>query len=316
VGEQSTDGQPLGDANWWTRFWHLPVRGECLAGVRIAVALVLLMDQLVQYLPALGYLYGPEGVAPAGINDGYAARTWRWTILLFHTDDMTVVRTVFFVWMAATVGLLVGWRSQAMAMIAWLILMMMIARNPNHKNGGDDVAMVSLFLLMISPCGAALSLDRLRRLRKWRRMRDARAQQPPLIPPWAVRLFQIQLCVIYASTGVAKLRGEMWWELTAVHYVMNDITMTRWPFARLPLPIWITAPLSLGTLVFELGFTPLALWRRTRKWVLWAGVLFHLGIFAAIEVGWFSFYTMAMYAAWIPSQWWARRFDGPQPNAG
>ena len=36
--------------------------------------------------------------------------------------------------------------------------------------------------------------------------------------------------------------------------------------------------------------------------------MFHVGIYLTIEVGWFSFYTMAFYAVWVPEWFWAR-FD-------
>jgi predicted DCC family thiol-disulfide oxidoreductase YuxK len=49
--------------------------------------------------------------------------------------------------------------------------------------------------------------------------------------------------------------------------------------------------------------------------MLWGGILFHLGIYATIEVGWFSFYTIAMYGVWIPDAWWKRYF-GPRERRG
>ena len=301
----------------WNKFWHEPVRAERLAAARIIFAAALLADQLCQYLPNLAYFFGPDGVAPAGVNDDYLLRTWRWPILFFNTDNMTVICGAFAVWMAATVAMLLGWRTRIASILVWLGAMCFLARNPNLKNGGDDTLQVALFLLMISPCGRVLSLDWLRQIRKWRKSEGtSEASIPgsllrPTIPPWAVRLFQLQLCVIYFTTGVAKLRGYTWWYGTSVHNVLNDITMSRWSFAQLPLPIWVTAPLTYASLIFEVFFPLLVLYPKTRKWTLWFGISFHLGIYATIEVGWFSFYTMAMYAVWIPAGWWDRFRRGP-----
>ena len=290
---------------FWSDFWHKPLRAETLAFTRILVVTALLSDQLVQYLPSLAHFFGPEGIAPQGVNDGYLARTWRWPMLFFYSDDMTLVSIVFGVWVAATVGFLVGWRTRTMAFLVWLGAMCFLQRNPNLKNGGDDVMQLCLFLLMISPCGDALSLDA--------RKKRALEPGPRYIRPWSVRLFQIQLCVIYFTTGIAKLKGDTWWEGTSVHYALNDITMGRWSFADFPMPFWVTATLTWATLVFEVGFPLFALIRPTRKWVLLGGILFHVGIWLTIEVGWFSFYSIAMYGAWIPSAWWERRF--PKPTA-
>ena len=78
----------------WTRFWHVPVRAERLALLRILLGLFLLTDQLYQFLPYLDEFYGPHGVSPDGLNDRYALRRWFWTVVFFHTDNLTAIRTV------------------------------------------------------------------------------------------------------------------------------------------------------------------------------------------------------------------------------
>ncbi len=309
--------------SWWARFWHAPVRAERLALVRVMFAFALLTDQLFQYLPNLEYFFGSTGVAPAGVNDGYLLRSWRWPILIFYTDNMTVIGGTFAAWVAATVMMLLGWRTRLAVFLVWFGTMCFTTRNPNLKNGGDDTLQLALFLLLISPCGAALSLDYLRRKRKALRglthttgvrpLPDSLAR--PTIMPWAVRLFQLQLCVIYCSTGIAKLRGHTWWYGTSVHNVLNDVTMSRWSYAQVPLPFWVTAPLTYATLFFEVFFPLLVLFRVTRKWALWGGILFHLGIYATIEVGWFSFYSIAMYGVWMSDEWWDRFTSRRQPTA-
>lgn len=288
-------------ARAWNDFWHRPIRAETLGLCRIALALVVLSDQIFQYLPNLALFFGPDGVAPAGLHDGYLARTWQWSVLFFHTDDMTIIGLAFAAWMAATVALLLGWRSRIAAVLVWLGALCFLQRNPSLKNGGDDILKLFAFLLILSPCGAALSLDARRR-----RKREPEAG-PTYIRPWPVRLLQLQLCAIYFSTGLAKLRGDTWWDGTSVHNVLNDVAMSRWSFAQLPLPFWLTAALTWGTLAFEIGFPLFAAFKPTRKWILISGILFHIGIYLTLEVGWFSFYSIAMYAAWVPSAWWERR---------
>lgn len=292
----------------WARFWHEPVRAERLAAVRILLALALLSDQLCQYLPNLALFFGPDGIAPPGVNDGYVAGRWQWAIVLFHPENMAVVAAVFACWVAATALWLVGWHARVAGFGVWLGAMAFLARNPNVKNAGDDTMQLAVFLLLISPCAVALSLDRWRR---WRKAGIEPADAPAdFIAPWPVRLFQLQLCTIYFTTGIAKLAGHTWWDGTSVHNVLNDVTMARWSYAQWPLPIWVTAPLTYASVWFEVLFPLLVLWPKTRRWTLWFGVLFHLGIYATLEVGWFSFYTIALYGVWIPDSWW-RRYFGP-----
>lgn len=271
-------------------FWHDEVRVERLALVRIAFGVALLTDQLFQYLPYFGYLFGPEGVAPAGINDGRLLRTWRWTAAFFNTDDQTILGVAFALWVLSTLALTVGFKTKIAAVLTWLLTMCFFWRNTAVKNGGDDIIQIALFLFLWAPVAAGLSLD---------------ARKKPstgTVAAWPVRLFQLQMCAMYWSTGVAKLKGGFggtWAQGTSLHYVLNDAAMIRWSYAQWPMPIWMSAPMSYLVLIFEVLFPLLVLVRPIRVYVLWYGVLFHLAIFLTMEVGWFSFYSLAMYPAWL-----------------
>jgi hypothetical protein len=291
--------------SWWTRFWHVPVRAERLALMRILLGLALLTDQLFQLLPNFEEFYGPTGVAPEGLHDSRQLANWRWTMFFFNTDYLPVLYAVFSIWVAATFLMLVGWHARLMNVLVWFLTMCFINRNGNILNGGDDTLQVGLFLLMLGPSGQALSVD------AWRRRR-AGTPWPAVMPAWPVRVLQIQLCMIYLSTGLVKLKGEgflegTWWDGTAVHYVLNYVTMSRWSFAQVPVPFWLTAILTYTSVWWEVLFTPLVLYRRTRAAALIFGVLFHLGIFFTLEVGWFGWYTLALYGVWIPDSFWIRR---------
>jgi hypothetical protein len=305
--------------NFWTQFWHVPVRAERLALTRIAIGLALLTDLLVQYLPHLALFYGPQGVAPAGVNDWWRLQNWQWTVLVLNTDEMNLVYLAFGLWMAATVAFLVGWHTRWTSVLLWFVTLCFHNRNRSVLNFGDHVVEIALFLLMCSPCGRALSIDAWRQ-RKKRARADRPVQGSATTPAWPVRLFQIQLCVIYFSTGLAKLvtgladfvTGETpflegtWWEGTSIHYALNNMTLARWSYAQIPVPLWVTAPLTYISVGWEVLFPFLVLSRWTRKWTLWFGILFHLGIWLVLEVGWFSFYSIAFYGVWVPDRFWER----------
>jgi Vitamin K-dependent gamma-carboxylase len=300
---------PLDHASAWTRFWHAPVRAERLALTRILVGVALLTDQLFQYLQHFADFFGPEGVAPAGFQDAEQLRTWHWTILIFGTDNLTIVYAIFGLWMAFTLAFTLGWHTRVMGVLVWFLTICFLNRNPLLRNDGDNVLAAGLFLLMLSPCGRALSLDWLRERRR------PGGPDPPLTPAWPVRLLQIQLCVIYCTTGLAKLRaippfndGEWgtWYQGTSIYYVLHDCTMARRAYAEFPIPFWVTQLATWISVGWETLFPVLVLCRWTRKWALWFGVLFHLGIYLTIEVGWFSFYTVALYGVWVPGEFWDR----------
>jgi hypothetical protein len=290
----------------WNRFWHEPVRAERLALMRILLALALLGDQLLQYWPNFAEFYGPEGVAPAGLYDQYQYKTWRVTYFFFGTDDLGILQVLFWVWVAVTVLFLVGWHTRLANVAVWLLTRCFIERNPVILTSGDDVALVALALLALAPSGHALSVD------AWLRRRRGHLVGPALVPPWSLRLIQIQLCLILCTTGLLKLKGEAWlqstwWDGTSLHYYLNDTTMWRRSYAQLPVPIWITRPMTYFTVWWEALFPLLVMVRRTRFWALLIGIIFHAGIFLTAEVGWFGCYMLTLYAVWIPDRFWEWR---------
>ena len=145
------------------------------------------------------------------------------------------------------------------------------------------------------------------------------------VPAWTVRVLQIQLCLIYLSTGAVKLLAEgptegtwaqgTWWDGTSIHYALNYLTMSRQSYAQMPLPFWLTAAMTYVCVWWETLFPLLVLHRWTRWLTLWFGVSFHLGIWLTIEVGWFSFYMFPYYAVWVPDEFWSRRRPTAPPAA-
>src|SRR5437879_6187529 len=147
-----------------------------------------------------------------------------------------------------------------MSVLLYFLTMSFIHRNPALRNGAEDVLMVGLFLMMFAPSGRAFSLDRLRELRR----QGSEISDPPLTPAWPVRLIQIQVCMIYLSTGLAKLLRNFdgtnwfegtWWDGTSLHYILNDTTMSRWSYAQFPVPFWISAIATYASVWWETLFT-------------------------------------------------------------
>jgi hypothetical protein len=289
----------------WARFWHVPLRAERLALTRILMGLALLTNQLFELLPRWGEFFGPEGSAFNGLHDADTLYHWQWSTLLFSTDRPDVLWVLFWVWVGVTVALTLGLGTRVVSVAVWFLTYCFINANPRIQNGGDMVLQCGVFLLMLAPCGRALSLD------AWLRRAFGGPPGPHYTPAWPVRLMQIQLCALYCTTGLVKLQGYSlfngtWWDGTTVHYLYNYVWMNRWSFAMLPLPLWATAPLTYASVWWETLFPLLVMNRWTRKWALWFGVLFHIGIWVTVEVGWFGFYTMALYGVWTSDAFWDR----------
>ena len=186
-------------------------------------------------------------------------------------------------------------------------------RLPWLMNGGDSLFRNGLYFLLLSPAGCCWSLDRVigRRLGRWLGWQVS--DEPVMIAPWSVRLMQIQVCCMYFFTGVVKtgdsffITGdkETWGDYVdgmALYWVMNDLAITRWSYAWLPLPVFVCRMMTWTTLTFELSFTFLVCIRPLRKWILLLGLALHLGILVVMEIGWFSQVTLCWYVLFVPGE--------------
>ncbi|MCD2194783.1 HTTM domain-containing protein [Actinomycetospora endophytica] len=278
----------------WNRFWFQPQPTSTLALVRIAVGLVA-TGWTASQLPTLLTFYGPNGVMPALPDEAPGI----WGLLTVGAPSAVVVGA-WVVTLLSAIALTVGLHTRLAAILLFLGILSFERRDPMVVNAGDVLLRVVVLYLALAPAGAALSLDR------YRAHRD-RFWEFPARAPWALRLIQIQLSVLYLGTVWSKINGETWRSGTAVSFALQieDIH-------RAPVPGFITSSptivelLTFGTLAVELSIA-LFVWNRTlRPWVLGAGITLHLGIALFIMVGFFSLTILAVYLAFVPPETAAR----------
>jgi hypothetical protein len=273
----------------WRTFWFRPEPMYTLGVFRIAFGL-LSMVWTLWLLPILPDMLFTNGVTPKQPMIAYT-----WGVFQFWTSNPAIL-IGWAALMAATVALTVGWHTRLAAVLVWILILSFERRDPWAFNSGDVVVRIEALILALSPCGAALSLDRRRKVGSfWS------AQVRPI---WPVRLIQVQFCVIYVSAVVIKLTGETWLNGTAVSYALRIVDMQR-----LTPPTWFSTDallmnvLTWGTLAIELSLGVLVWNRRCRPWVLAAGISLHLGIEISIMIGIFSWAMFVSYVAWIPPEW-------------
>jgi hypothetical protein len=205
------------------------------------------------------------------------------------------------VWLAASVCLLIGFRSRTSAVVAWALAISFGNLNPYIDNAGDSVRGILLFYLMVSPCGAAWSLD------AWLRRRRQPFAGPVYIHPWPLRLLFIQMTLIYFCNGLYKVVSWDWQSGQSLYYVMRDLNLTRFSAAQAALPYWLTQGMTWAVLAWELGFPLWIAVPWTRKIALWFGVAFHVGIGVTMELGGFVPYMLVLYLPLVAWENWRRR---------
>ena len=118
----------------------------------------------------------------------------------------------------------------------------------------------------------------------------------------AGRMIQIQLCVMYAFSGLHKLQGKTWWEGTALWEAVSFYDMAILDFSFLLKMPALTAALTWGVLLFEIYF-PVAVWfTKIRGKILWLGVMIHTFIAICMGLYFFSLIWLSAYILFIPPQ--------------
>ena len=272
---------------FWDRFWFAPASLATLAVVRIAFGTIMVLWGLAVAPDSLSF-FSPHGVLPEHPTAGT-----RWGLLALWNDDIAVVLVVALL-IVSGASLAIGYRSRLAAVLAFVALISLTRRDPFVFNSGDALLRHIALFLALAPTGEALSVDR------WRKDR-ATFWTFPQRAPWALRLIQIQISMVYLFTVWAKARGERWFGGTAVSESLRvgDLLRFRLPDA-LTDSVLLANLLTFGTLVVELGLALLIWNRRWRPYVIVAGIALHLFIELTMALGFFSTVMIASYLSFVP----------------
>jgi hypothetical protein len=286
----------------WNRFWFAPADPATLSLIRLLAGGMLLYTHFVWSFDLSGFI-GPDGYTPVEFlrSEIHAppptaenpAPTAPWSLwsIFFWTKSMWLVWTVHIFAIVVFLCLFLGLFSRVAALLGYLLAVSYVHRvTPGAYFGLDKTNCMLAMYMMLGPCGARYSLDRLWRLRRG----AATDPQPSTSANLATRLMQVHLCVMYLFSGLAKMEGTtwqmgsaVWWSAASYEYQSLDLTwLAGWPM--------LTALLTHITVFWEAYYCCLVWNRFTRPLVLWTAVAVHGGI--ALFLGMITFGLSMIFA--------------------
>jgi hypothetical protein len=282
----------------WNGFWFTPTDPATLSLLRVLAGAMLFYTHLVWSLDLSAFL-GPEGWLPVEylrsevqIQDVQGIQVPIWSVwsLFFWLQSTWQLWCVHLCALAVFFCLMIGLFSRTSALLGYLLAVSYVQRvSPGAFFGLDKVNVMMVMYLMLGPCGARYSLDRLLRLRHQQpghskgKTKTAATTSANI----AIRLIQLHLCVIYLFAGIAKLEGANWQAGTAVWWAVANLeyqSLNMTWLARWPILIALATHL---TVFWEVSYCFLVWNRYTRPLVLWMAVLVHAGI--ALAMGLMTF---------------------------
>jgi len=201
---------------------------------------------------------------------------------------------LFWVFLISAVCLTIGFLTRLNTVIVYLCLTSIHQRNLYINHGGDTFLRVAGFFLIFAPAGAAFSLDRLLRIRRGKEGAEIQPRSP-----WAQRMIQFELALVYFTSFWWKSMGAPWVNGAALYYVLHLEEIRRFP-----LPPWIQQPviLKLGSwlalaLEFSLG---VLIWIKELRYpLLLAGLLFHLSLEYMLNIPMFQWDILTAYVLFV-----------------
>lgn len=295
---------------WWSRWVELCARREdglAVALVRIVVAMIVGFHIVHLYASgALELVWLDAAHGGMRMIDGGVLRYFGGAVpeLVYPLAVATVLASI-----AMVLGL-TRWATWATWLGYWVL-----ADLNGHAGGSYDELLTSeLFLLGWSGAHRRLSVLR----------------SPDSTSIAAVRwLMILQLAVMYLSSALQKVSAHWvpWGDHMALWYILQQPTWQRIPMLWLAPFAWTTRVATVVSWMFEITapLLVLAMWFRhtrtragrlrslfnrldARLLILAVGFGMHVGIEASMEVGGFSFATLALYCACFSPEEWRRAF--------
>jgi len=272
----------------WNAFWFAPQTGRVLGLYRIVIGLLTIYS-FALWAKDVAVFFSDEGVLTTKTLAGAMGRDYH-TILQWIGSPLGV-RLSLAALFAAALFFTVGWHTRVASVLLYVLVVSFHERNNLVLNGGDTVLRTMLFFFMFAPAGAAFSVDAL-----VRRLRSPGAP-PALVSPWAQRMMQVQVAVIYFVTAYAKSRGALYHEGVAMYYVFGLVDFNVRGVEQLMNYPLAYSFLTYAVLLVEISL-PFLLWfRATRPYAVVLGILAHgwIMVFMTIPV-----FGILMIATYIP----------------
>jgi len=118
----------------------------------------------------------------------------------------------------------------------------------------------------------------------------------------AIRLLQLHMCVIYLFGGIGKMRGELWWDGSALWFAFANLEYQSLDMTWLVHAPWLIALLTHVTVIWETFYCFLIWPKLTRPICLAMAVAVHAGIGLCLGMWTFGLAMIIGNLAFVPPE--------------
>jgi uncharacterized membrane protein YphA (DoxX/SURF4 family) len=260
----------------WDRFWFTPALPYTLALIRILGGAMLLYTHAVWSIDLDNFLGRQSWLTAdtvALLNRGPDEGNFAWSYF-YGIDSPALLWVLHIAALIVFAMLTAGLFTRASAVLAWIATISYCHRLTGTLFGLDQINAFIATYLMFGDSGSVWSIDR------WlaRRRGHDLPVRPTIGTNIAIRLLQLHMCVIYLFGGIGKMRGEMWWDGSALWFAFASLEYQSLDMTWTVKHRWLLALLTHVTIFWETFYCFLIWPKLTRPIYLALAVLVHLGI--------------------------------------
>ena len=228
------------------------------------------------------YLWGPQGAYSYDLFQ--QGSVFPYFSLFQLSDQALYFELIFHIGIIVTLLFMLGTLGRLGVVLQYIFVASLYHRNPIILDGGDNIALLVLFWLMLADSSAVA----LRPRRSDATRPTQRNSIATFLHNVAVTAVISQLSILYLLSGLYKAQGSTWFEGTALYYIFQ-VPEFSWP----PLTDILRSSLTFGlvasylTIFFQISMPALLLSRIGRFAFLAFAIPFHGSI--ALFMGLTSF---------------------------
>lgn len=257
--------------------------------IRIAFALIILYNYTINYFQRY-FLWGADGVigfSKMSINDNLVAG---FSLYNFGTSNL-YFDVIYHLGIIITLAFLFGYKAKVTSILNFIFVWSLMARNHLILDGGDNISRILLVYLIFVNTTAYFSIDAYLKDKYGKietEVASTNFSLRNLVHNLAVLACLVQVSIVYITSGLHKIMGELWQSGTALYYILQVEEFSHPFFRDLILSSDVAIVFGSYMAVFVQLTFPFLLFNRYTKYIGMAGIIsMHLGI--AVVMGLFSF---------------------------
>lgn len=265
------------------------------------ITCLLVIKNMCFYLPTSNELFGANGIFPY-ISYLELLKSYHLSFLAYPFNQPFAPQAFLLTVILFASSYLLGFGGRFSGMVLIILLSILKFRNGFILDGSDNVMQVTLPFLVLADSHYFFRYEE----RDTKESSDTSNIVEHIwsnIKKVALLGLMIQVCYVYFFTSLSKLQGDVWLNGTAIYYTMrvSDFMATSWNIPLTKNHYFVVLG-TYFTIIFEIAFPFLIWFKKTKYWIIFLGIMLHIGIWIFMRIDNFSWIMIGTYFVFIDDQ--------------